>query len=293
MSNPVAFEYWRSIQDGWSQSVEEANDGHANRSVTVKERRSVLSAERIVVTGMRGAGKSVIYKALVGLIDERYRKTSESKRVEGHKVRIAKDRTKIRAKISVLPGQRDSPPRCREVERVFKHGNYPVGVVHVVCWGFDEVWDHDARPGILRSAANRRKPADLGGVSAYLRTTQELEDFTRTIRLLKDAWEGRTDEIWFIIAVTKCDLYWDQIWDVGKYYIPGSAPDVDSPFGKELRSLMADLEFPKFAVLPVSCVSDPFDFSGGLRADSGKFEDNWRVALISRLVNKIGEFNGA
>jgi hypothetical protein len=290
MSNPVAAEYWKSIGDDWSRSVTAADRGDADISVSAREKLSMLPVERIVVTGMRGAGKSVIYKALVGLAGEKYRKTQKSKRVEGRKIKITRNGGTFRAKVFVLPGQRDVKPRTRTVERLFKHGNYPLGVIHVVNWGFDEVWEEDARPQILASAGEPGRSADLRGVCKYLRT-QELEDFMRTSHLLRTAWTGHTDEIWFVIAVTKCDLYWRQIEDVREYYIPGDDPASDSYFAKELRLLIEQLEFPKFAVLPVSCVSDPFEFVGRIRADSGEFSENWRAALINRLLSRLGDFS--
>lgn len=292
MTNPVEDDYWGNVRDAWSRAVADANGGLANRSVTARqEHLPRLGTERIAVTGMRGAGKSVIYKALVGQTGEQYRKTRESKRVERGRIKIAGAGARLRAKVSVLPGQRGSGPRRKELERLFSHGNYPLGVIHVVNWGFEEVWDLDGRSQILKTLDRLGKPGSLSGVCEHLRTTQELEDFTRTSRLLKEAWAGMTDEIWLIIAVTKCDLYWDHIDEVGKYYIPGDDPDNDSTFSAALRLLIEQLDLPKFAVLPVSCVSDPFDFVGRLRADSGKFNDEWRAALTSNLLNTIGGFN--
>jgi hypothetical protein len=292
MSNLFEVDYWKSRHDLWSKSVDDANAGLADTSVTAREQLiSLVSADRIAVTGTRGAGKSVIYKAFLGLNGERYRKTEESKRVEGRRVKIKGPGTKVRANWAVLPGQRDSRPRQKAVERIFMNGNYPVGVIHVVNWGFAEVWDRGGRPGILKKAVRAGMSPDLAGVCEYLRTVQELEDFERTSDLLKDAWTGRTDEVWFIIAVTKCDLYWPQITQVQEYYIPGDDPRFDTPFTKELRLLIEQLKFPKFAVLPISCVSDPFDFSSALWAGSGKFNNNWSAALIRNMLNTIGQFD--
>jgi hypothetical protein len=291
MSNPIEVDYWKSARDQWSKSVNDANKGLSDTSARAREQLvPLVPANRIAVTGTRGAGKSVIYKAFLGLNGERYKKTEESKRVEGRRVKIKIPGTKVRANWSVLPGQRDSHPRIKAVERIFMHGNYPAGVIHVVNWGFTEVWDRGARPGILKKAVNAGCTPDLAGVSKYLRTVQEMEDFKRTSTLLKDAWTGRTDEVWLIIAVAKCDLYWPQIAKVQDYYIPGDDPTLDEPFAKELRLLVEQLKFPKFAVLPISCVSDPFDFNDALWTGSGNFNDNWSVALISNMLDTIGKF---
>ena len=294
MGNPDVAEYWKRIEEGWSDSVAAANEGSVEESFAARRLRNPFRRARgpIFITGMSGTGKSVMYKMLQGLIGERYKKTHESEDVERGRVGIAKDGSRIRAKIYVLPGQRDSQPRLDAVDRFFKYGNYPVGVVHVVDWGLAEVWDSGARQELLRKLAIRSKPRSLTEVGEYLRTTQELDDFKRTSRLLKDAWADRTDEIWFIVAVAKCDLYWPQITDVGKYYIPDNNPKADSFFGKEVRALIEQLQFPKFAVLPISCVSDPFDFSTEIRTAASDFDNNWRAALISRMLKTIGGFNG-
>jgi hypothetical protein len=291
MSSPFEIDYWKNVQERWSKSVDDANHGLADASVTAREQLiSFVPAERIVVSGTRGAGKSVIYNAFLGPNGKRYKK-EESKRVEGRRVKIRRLGNKVRANWAVLPGQRDSRTRLKAVGRIFTQGRYPVGVIHVVNWGFAEVWDRDARPGILNRAVSAGKSPDLAGVCEYLRTVQELEDFELTSDLLKDSWAGRTDEVWFIIAVTKCDLYWPQIAQVQEYYIPGDDPELDSPFAKDLRLLIKQLKFPKFAVLPISCVSDPFDFSGALWAGSGKFNDNWSAALIRNMLDTIGKFD--
>jgi hypothetical protein len=292
MANPFEVDYWKSVHDLWSKSVDDADAGRADTSVTAREQLiSLVPADRIAVTGMRGAGKSVIYKAFLGQNGKRYRKTEKSKRVEGRRVKIKIPGTKVRANWAVLPGDRDSRPRQKALERIFMNGNYPVGVIHVVNWGFAEVWDRGGRPGILKKAVSAGMSPDVAGVCKYLRTVQEFEDFERTSGLLKDAWVGRTDEVWFIIAVAKCDLYWPQIAQVEEYYIPGNDPALNSRFANELRSLIEQLKFPKFAVLPISCVSDPFDFSGELWSGSKKFDDNWSTALINNMLDIIGKFD--
>jgi hypothetical protein len=241
---------------------------------------------------MSGAGKSVISKMLQGLVGQQYEKTEQSEDIERRKVKITNDGKTLRAKIYVLPGDRDSQRRQEWVEQLFKHGSYPAGVVHVVDWGMAEIWDSGGRQELLNTLSERNEPTDLTGIRDFLRTIRELEDFRRTSRLLKNAWADRGDEVWLVIAVTKCDLYWPQISDVRRYYIPGNQPTADTPFARELRTLIEQTQLAKLAVLPISCVSDPFDFSDEIRATSGNFDNNWRTSLISKVLMTIGDFNG-
>ena len=288
--NPVAADYWLHVKDRWSESVTAANDQLIDGSTDLHQQRIqfIQATVPIAVTGMRGAGKSVIYDALVGRIGERYQ-SKESKKVERHRVKIAQASSKIRARLAVVPGQA-SRPRNAALSRMFLDGHYTHGVVHVVNWGFPRVWDEDACGQILKWLRFRGRSTDLGGIREKL-LTEELDDFQRTCRLMKSAWMGKAAEFWLIIAVTKCDLYWPSVEAAGKYYIPGSDPNSDSPFAKELRSLIEHVERPRLAVLPVSCLSESYEFNGQFLAEPGHLDNKWRAALLSQLRNTLGEFN--
>ena len=294
MNSPDLDGYWRRVERTWSDSVTAANGGLADKSFTTKRLRASLrrSTGPVVVTGMSGAGKTVIFKMLQGLIGSRYKKTEKSEDTEHRKIKIANIGNSVRARVYVLPGDPYSGQRQRWVGRLFKHGNYPAGVVHVVNWGMAEMWDHGGRQEVLNTLHGRNGPTNLSSVRDEIRTNLELGDFRRTSNLLKSAWNERGDEVWLVIAVTKCDLYWPQISDVRRYYVPGANPAHDTDFARLTRTLLEQVQYPKFAVLPISCVSDPFDFSDGIYAASGNFDNNWRAALIGRMLKTIGEFNG-
>jgi hypothetical protein len=293
MNDPIVDDYWMRVKYRWSNSVSAANDLSSDSSANLSQQRiQLLSATApIAVTGMRGAGKSAMY---AGLAEVSY-KAEESPKDERHKIKIVRANVKgvgrkIRARLAVVPGQADSGPRQKALKRIFEDGSYPVGVVHVVNWGFAEVWDSGGRQQILSYLGYRKKPQNLESVCEYLRV-QELDDFRRTRDLLQSAWAGKGAETWLIIAVAKCDLYWQQIDDAELYYIPGSDPAQDGDFAKMLRSFVDQVKVLKLAVLPVSSIPGPFAFSDQVRAEPEKFDDRWRAALLNQLRDTLGEFN--
>ena len=79
-----------------------------------------------------------------------------------------------------------------------------------------------------------------------------MEYFERTSDILKASWAGRADEVWLIIAVTKCDLDWPHIAQVQEYYVPGDNPGLDGAFAKRLRLLMEQLKFPSLPRCPLA-----------------------------------------
>jgi hypothetical protein len=285
-ADPTTADYWTSVTQRWSEAISAAISGRVSETVNLRQQLiQILATGRIVATGMRGAGKSAIYAALA---DKPY-KRGESKKVERHRVKVTRGGITFRARFAILPGDRSSRPRRAGIARIFEDENYPLGVIHVVSWGLAEVWDPGGRQQILKFLRFKRKSENLEGVRERLRT-QELEDFRRTCDLLEIAWSGKGDEVWLIIAVTKCDLYWDNIDDARQYYIPGDDPDSDSPFAAKLRTLANDVGLPRLAVLPVSSREDPFIFTDKIRVQPAKRKENWRAALLSQFRNTMGEF---
>ena len=92
------------------------------------------------------------------------------------------------------------------------------GVLHVVANG------HATPRGTMPADATRE---DL--------LAAELEDFAITSHRIASMAVRRDKPIWLVIAVTKADLYPDEVDEAVHYYSPGSG----SPFGEKVDALRA------------------------------------------------------
>jgi hypothetical protein len=96
------------------------------------------------------------------------------------------------------------------------------GVLHVVSWGH----------------ATPRRPAGTTGAAQATREellAAELEDWTITAHRIASMAVRRERPTWLVIAVTKADLFADDVDAAVRYYSPGSG----SPFGDKLDELRA------------------------------------------------------
>jgi ABC-type phosphate/phosphonate transport system ATPase subunit len=125
-----------------------------------KHRKEILSAwerltaflfgkrKAIAVTGMAGAGKTVLFDHLSGLAYKQgYTPPFTSVAVESGKLKSRKKRIGM----SVIPGQ-SAPPRLFALNDIFL-GKKPVnGVIHVVSNGFIELRSREAKETLIKTA---------------------------------------------------------------------------------------------------------------------------------------------
>jgi hypothetical protein len=199
------------------------------------ERMSRLFRRRfpvVAVTGMTGVGKSQ-------LADRLTRRTSSDAVAEvGSAVMERRTRRspKLRGfRFLVVPGD-NAATRLSALDEVF-HDEPVDGVIHVVAYG----------------RATPRRTAGTSGSAAATREQQlaaELEDWTITSHRIASMAVRRDRPIWLVIAVTKTDLYPDEVDEAIRYYSPGSG----SPFGEKVDALRALAGGAKLSidVLPVS-----------------------------------------
>jgi hypothetical protein len=230
------------------------------------ERLSRLLRDRypmVAVTGMTGVGKSQ-------LVDRLSRRSTDDAAAEVGSATMER-RTRKGAKLHgfrflVVPGD-NAATRLGALDEVF-HDEPVDGVIHVVANGH----------------ATPRRAAGTTGVATATREEQlaaELEDWAITSHRIASMAVRRDKPVWLVIAVTKTDLYADEIDEVVRYYSPGSG----SAFGDKIDELRALAGGAKLSVdvLPVSS-------QGGDRtaAISAKRASAMVEALAVRLTQLSG-----
>ena len=217
----------------------------------------------VAVTGMTGVGKTQ-------LADRLARRTSGEGVAEvGSAVMERRTRRSRRLRgfrFLVVPGD-NAATRLGALDEVF-HDEPVDGVIHVVANGH----------------ATPRRVAGTTGTATATREGQlaaELEDWAITSHRIASMAVRRDKPVWLVIAVTKTDLYADELDDVVQYYSPGSG----SPFGDKIDELRALAGGAKLSVdvLPVSA-------QGGDRASavSAKKASEMVDALAARLAQLSG-----
>ena len=217
----------------------------------------------VAVTGMTGVGKT-------RLADRLARRTSGDGIAEvGSAVMERRTRRSPRLqgfRFLVVPGE-NAATRLSALDEVF-HDEPVDGVIHVVANGY----------------ATPRRVAGTTGTATSTREEQlavELEDWAITSHRIASMAVRRDRPVWLVIAVTKADLYADQLDEVVRYYSPGSG----SPFGDKVDALRALAGGAKLSVdvLPVSSQTGDRD-----SAISSKKAGAMVDALAARLAQLCG-----
>jgi len=175
----------------------------------------------VAVTGMTGVGKTRLADRLSR------RASAQSSPESGHDVgsAVMERRTRRNARLRgyrfrVVPGE-NAATRLGALDEVF-HDEPVDGVLHVVANGY-------------------ATPRRTGGTSGAARATREeqlaaeLEDWAITAHRIASMAVRRDRPTWLVVAVTKADLFADDVDAAVHYYSPGSG----SPFGDKLDELRA------------------------------------------------------
>lgn len=230
------------------------------------ERASRLLRHRyptVAVTGMTGVGKT-------RLADRLARRASAE---EGQEVgsAVLERRTRRNARLRgyrfrVVPGE-NAATRLGALDEVF-HDEPVDGVLHVVANGY---------------ATPRRRGGTTGAALASReeQLAAELEDWAITAHRIASMAVRRDRPTWLIVAVTKADLFADDVEEAVRYYSPGSG----SPFGDKLDELRALAGGAKLSidVLPV-CAQ-----GGGRRS---AMPEKACTELVGRLELRMAQLCG-
>jgi hypothetical protein len=266
----------------------------------------------VVITGTRGAGKSVIYRAITGQTGHNYFHTEHTDHVDSFRAKTRFGGKGRRSDFVIIPGQLEqitgdyafsAERREQTIRNIFSGKHKPKGVIHVVSWGYDWVWKQSSRRALSRDLLTVEGELNLGKLRKQ-NQSRELAYFREVCSLLKGAWAQRPPGIWLIIAIAKCDLYWPDIDKARRYYLPdGTDSDSSYPFRAGLSELVSTLGIgglSRLAILPVSSAQTPFDFSKSTNdfdfpieifASSSELKENESRALLNNFQATIGEFN--
>jgi hypothetical protein len=217
----------------------------------------------IAVTGMSGVGKT----RLVDTLTKRNTAAVSLEIGSTNMERRTRQSSKFRGfRFLVVPGN-NAATRLAALEEVFH--DHPVdGVIHVVANGY-------ATPRRFNTGSSD---------SSFSRDellAAELEDWTITAHRIAAMAVRRESPIWLVIAVTKTDLYPDEVDKALDYYSPNSG----SPFGTKLDELQSLVGGAKIWVDVLPVCAPPG--SGGTRAKDSKCSEQ-----LDTLTNRLQHLSG-
>lgn len=162
---------------------------------------------QLVVTGMAGSGKTVLLDHLSGVAFSPEYEPPEGKSPEVDRKKLR--RPGQRLGFAVIPGQEDGPNRLLGFDELFL-GKKPVaGVIHVVCFGYNETRGEFAKEAL--------EEIDLQTLRER-RLKQELEDLRATCAVIRSSWTRFRVPLWMLVVVNKVDLYEDKLDEARRRY---------------------------------------------------------------------------
>lgn len=230
----------------------------------------------IAVTGMAGAGKTVLFDFLSGKgFEAGYKPPGQSEAKEAAKMKASGKRYRV----TTVPGQQ-SQPREETLDDLFK-GKDPVdGVLHVVANGF----------ATKRTAAAKEQMKGFGIKTLKDYRDQllreELADLASTCAAIRESHKRHHKPSWMIVVADKIDLYHDEANAARDYYAPGA----NNPFGNQIRDLIADVGklFLRWDdTLPLCTYIEKFEWEGEKRENQLDPSDRnaYFMQFLERLKN--------
>ena len=233
--------------------------------------------QHLVVTGMSGVGKTVLYDYLVGNgFEKGYSPPKQqSEKPESGKVLFEDGKTVI----SVFPGQKNVSEINRATSKLVEKYGTPDGIIHVVSNGLAET-----RNPLLKKDLEEKFPS----IKAYQEETLvgELDDLKATLDLLRQYHDKDHKPSWLVVAATKCDLYADNLANVSSYY----DPEGDSEFVATLKEFQKEVGERKFrwSAKPVCCSLVPFVWEEEIL--HCKVTEPQRNKMVDDFIQHLGSY---
>ncbi|QZL08694.1 hypothetical protein K2224_37200 (plasmid) [Streptomyces sp. BHT-5-2] len=281
---------WDNIRSRW-ESVRQAVDGAYLEPVkgsAFGKGRIGLAVNPIAITGEAGAGKTVLYDALAQTIRTGDGDSTRSPDSEKHRAVFRSGSRRAQASVVVIPGQA-SAERERALAATMGGTASPHGIIHVVCWGHNRTWRRPEQRAIEEALRAENPDVDKESVRDW-HLRKEVEDFRDLCERIIDQRAARRLR-WMLIAVTKCDLYWDRIDEARDHYIPG-APGHESEFHAALGDLVDETSV-DLAVLPMSSRLIRHQFLPQLQTQLFQLDDEQLGVIRSHFGSTLRGFLAA
>jgi hypothetical protein len=137
---------------------------------------------------------------------------------------------------------------------------------------------------VANGYATPRRTAGTTGTASATREAQlaaELEDWAITAHRIASMAVRRDRPVWLVIAVTKTDLYPDEVDEVVRYYSPGSG----SPFGDKVDELRALAGGARLSVDVLPVASQGGDRTSPVSAKKAG-------AMVDALATRLAQLSG-
>lgn len=263
------------VVENWSWILPVAKEAYENREEVAntwdKLRKFFDGKETaIAVTGLPGSGKSLLCDYLTGKAYQRdYQKPGKSEKLEKGKVSTKN----LTIRLATVPGQ-DSPPKFQALDELFDQDTPIDGVIHVVANGFTNV----------RSTFGQELLTRKNALTIYRKSQfeQEIEDLSHICELIRKSIRRSGKPKWLLVAVTKIDLYYDDIETARDRYYHGG-----SDFIERIQKLSNQVGSDNFVWDAFPVCSSLDDFVLGKETVVSKFKEDQRNYYIRNFLQKI------
>ncbi|MEQ8821585.1 MAG: hypothetical protein RLY93_15225 [Sumerlaeia bacterium] len=233
----------------------------------------------IAVTGISGAGKSVMVDALTGLASEAgYEKPSKSLIVDKKSFRDKAQKSKSR--LIIIPGQ-DSESRSRALDQ-YLDGKDPVeGVIHVVPNGFQKPWDLVGQDALFRRG--------IDTIEALRRDNLEKEvaDFRALCERIAMSNRRKRKPKWLLILATKADLYSGSAREALETY----HPDGSSPFAVAAGDLLRKVGTQNLSIdVGIVCsLHESFEWRGEVVESDHGYDQHSSLITLVKFIGEVAK----